>query len=388
MQFSRLGNRNSLCLAALLILICLATFDDASRALSRGSIQKKVGQWNPRNTGADVQFVGDQVCAQCHQRVIESYSQSPMRMAMESVGESRVLVANPVLSFRNGPYLYLIKRKDKQSFYTVSDGKGSITVSILYAFGRGKAGQTYVFQNESELYESRVSFYKDIAGLDLTVGTADKIPASLKEALGRRLSEDETKNCFICHSGKSMSGGKINLEKVSHGIRCETCHGPGGSHVDAVQLGEPGRNLIFNPNRLGGDELSQDFCAACHRPNNDFEKMRSLQTNNVRFQPYRIFYSKCYSDDRRISCTACHNPHEPVKEDTAYYDAKCLVCHTVQSRKNARPNSTDQGSAISCKVATKDCVSCHMQKIGLVQTHFKFTDHYIRVVKSGAAYPK
>jgi hypothetical protein len=59
----------------------------------------------------------------------------------------------------------------------------------------------------------------------------------------------------------------------------------------------------------------------------------------------------------------------------------------VQSRKNARPNSTDQGSAISCKVATKDCVSCHMQKIGPVQTHFKFTDHYIRVVKSGAAYP-
>ncbi|MDQ2920319.1 MAG: cytochrome c3 family protein [Acidobacteriota bacterium] len=335
----------------------------------------------------NIEFVGDRLWALYHQKQVALYSQSPMGMAMESVVDSRVLGANPVLTFRHGPYSYLIKRKVKQSFYTVSDGKESLTVPILYAFGQGKAGQTYVLQYQGELYESRVSFYKEIAGLDFTVGTANNIPASLKEALGRRLSEDETKDCFGCHSSKSMNGGKINLEKVIPGIRCETCHGPGARHVAAIQSGEPGGKLIFNPRRLSSDQLSQEFCSACHRSTGDFEKMRSLQINNVRFQPYRIFYSKCYSDDRRIGCTACHNPHEPVKEDITYYDAKCLACHARLSKTRATAMPSTQGLALSCKVGTKDCVSCHMQKIGPPQTHFKFTDHYIRIVKSRAAYP-
>src|ERR1041385_2007887 len=40
-----------------------------------------------------------------------------------------------------------------------------------------------------------------------------------------------------------------------------------------------------------------------------------------------------------------------------------------------------------CKVATKDCVPCHMPKLGPPAAHFKFTDHFIRVVKSNEVYP-
>ena len=146
------------------------------------------------------------------------------------------------------------------------------------------------------------------------------------------------------------------MEKVVPGIRCETCHGPGGSHVAAIQSGETGANLIFNPQRLSSDELSQEFCSACHRRTGDFEKLRSLQINNVRFQPYRVFYSKCYSNDRRIGCTACHNPHEPVKGDITYYDAKCLACHARLSKATGAALPSPQGLALSCKVGTKDCV--------------------------------
>jgi hypothetical protein len=34
-----------------------------------------------------------------------------------------------------------------------------------------------------------------------------------------------------------------------------------------------------------------------------------------------------------------------------------------------------------CRVSTKDCASCHMPKLGPPAAHFKFTDHYIRIVK-------
>jgi hypothetical protein len=42
---------------------------------------------------------------------------------------------------------------------------------------------------------------------------------------------------------------------------------------------------------------------------------------------------------------------------------------------------------VACKVATKDCVSCHMPKLGPPAAHFKFTDHYIRIVKPKETYP-
>jgi cytochrome c peroxidase len=113
-----------------------------------------------------------------------------------------------------------------------------------------------------------------------------------------------------------------------------------------------------------------------------------MELNNVRFQPYRLFHSKCYSDDRRISCTACHDPHEPVRQDAAYYDSKCAACHAPKGGAAAlRTAAKSQATERPCKVATKDCVSCHMPKLGPPAAHFKFTDHYIRVVKPSEVYP-
>jgi len=41
-----------------------------------------------------------------------------------------------------------------------------------------------------------------------------------------------------------------------------------------------------------------------------------------------------------------------------------------------------------CKVATSNCVTCHMPKYDLPQTHAVFTDHEIRVVREGALDPR
>ena len=156
--------------------------------------------------------------------------------------------------------------------------------------------------------------------------------------------------------------------------------------MKASKAGEPSARLIFNPKRLSGDDLSQEFCASCHRGNDDFSLLKSMETNNVRFQPYRIFNSKCYSDDRRISCTACHDPHEPLKQETAYYDAKCMACHA--SRDTAVKIQQGASSLLAgCKVGTKDCASCHMPKVAPPGAHFTFTDHYIRIAKPNEAYP-
>jgi hypothetical protein len=374
--------RRAACLAHL--LICGIVFGVSSGA----SVQKiSVERWNPTRVSPGVTLVGDKVCAECHKSKAASQSQSSMGMAMESIRDSKILTENPKMSFRSGPYSYEITRKGDQSFYTVTDGKEAISLPVLFAFGQGKAGQTYVLQYDGAYYESLVSFYNEIKSLDFTLGAPRDVPRSLLGAVGRRLSKSETLSCFGCHSTGGVIGSNLHLDKLTLGVKCEACHGPGGNHVSAGKAGEPNAKLIFNPARLGGDELTQDFCAACHRGAGEFATLKGMGVNNVRFQPYRIFNSKCYSDDRRISCAACHDPHESLNESAAYYDSKCLACHAAggkSARAAAKPNA--QASAPACRLGTKNCASCHMPEVELPGAHFKFTDHYIRVVRPNEPY--
>ena len=341
-----------------------------------------VRRWNPRRVPVDTAFVGDQACGECHKKQIASHGQSGMAIAMEPVAGSKVLSENPKLSMRVGPYNYEITRNGKQSSYSVTDGNETISFPIIYAFGQGRMGQTYMLERDGRFYESLVSFYDEPKALDFTIGAPRSVPKSLNDAVGRLLSANEVANCFSCHAtGAVMGGSQLRLDKFAHGIRCEACHGPGAQHIAATKAGETPAKSIYNPGLLSGDELSQQFCASCHRGADEFSLLRSMEINNVRFQPYRIFHSKCYSDDRKISCIACHNPHESLREDAAYYDKRCLECHSL------RDKAAKAGAGKSCPVADQDCTSCHMPKIEVKAAHFKFTDHYIRVVKAGEKFP-
>jgi hypothetical protein len=342
-----------------------------------------VQRWNPKRIPADTVFTGDQACGECHKKHFASHGQSGMAMAMEPVAGSLVLNGNPKLSMRVGPYTYEIKRNGKQSTYSVTDGKDTISLPIVYAFGQGKMGQTYVFERDGKYFESMVSFYAESKSLDFTIGAPRGVPASLTDAVGRLLSANEVNNCFGCHAtGAVVTGSQLRLDKFAHGIRCEACHGPGGRHIAAVKAGDTPAKSIYNPGLLDGDELTQHFCAGCHRSAEEFSLLKSMEINNVRFQPYRIYLSKCYSDDRNISCIACHNPHEPLREDPAYYDRRCFECHSLRDK-----SAKTAGDGKSCPVADKDCTSCHMPKVDIPTAHFKFTDHYIRIVRPGEKYP-
>jgi formate-dependent nitrite reductase cytochrome c552 subunit len=373
--------RQSLLLAVAIALSLLAVAVVMLEPLSVSGQVNAIARWNPRRVPADAVFIGDQACAECHKKYLASYAPTGMAMAMEPIATSKVLGDHPQLTMRNGPYFYQINRNGKQSTYSVTDGKDTITFPIIYAFGQGKMGQTYVLERDGKFYESLVSFYNETKALDFTIGAPRNVPATLNDAVGRLLSANEVSNCFGCHATGALSGSQLKLDKFVHGVRCESCHGPGGKHVAAIKEGEPGSKLIFNPGRLSGDELTQQFCASCHRGSDEFSLLKSLEINNVRFQPYRIFHSKCYSDDKQISCTACHNPHENLKEDAAYYDSKCLACHSLKG-KPAKAESKG-----TCPVADKDCTSCHMPKVEVKAAHFDFTDHYIRVVRPGEKFP-
>ena len=208
-------------LVLMLVASALIVFDPLS--VSGQAIRR----WNPRRVPADTVFLGDAVCLDCHKK-FASFGHSGMAMAMEQVGGSKILSDNPQLTMRVGAYSYQIKRDGKQSFYSVTDGKGTITLPILYAFGQGKMGQTYVLQHEGKFYESLVSFYNEPKALDFTIGAPRSEPKSLLGAVGRVLPPSEVSACFSCHATGAVIGSQLRLENFTHGIRCESCHGPGG----------------------------------------------------------------------------------------------------------------------------------------------------------------
>lgn len=349
--------------------------------------------WRSNKPFAEAGYLGAQSCAECHEQESKTQHATGMGRALETAAESRVLRANPRMTFRFGAYTFEIKREGDQSIYSVSDGARTVAEPILYSFGQGKAGQTYVFRRDGVFYESRVSYYRDINGLDFTIGYERKAPPTLEEALGRAISMDEARSCFSCHATAAVYGKTLQLERLMSGVSCEACHGPGRDHVNAMRAQPLADKKIFNPGRMSADELTQEFCGSCHR---SAESVMTLAQhggiNNVRFQPYRIFTSRGHDpNDDRLSCTACHNPHEPLQERAADYDPKCFACHqssaSLKRPRTARAERADGRTAKPCPVAKRDCTTCHMPKVEIPGSHFKFTDHRIRIARPGEAFP-
>ncbi len=141
-------------------------------------------KWRPTHELATVRYVGSSACAQCHAPLTAKRLANPMSRALALVADCEVLKSHPRLNFRNGPYTYQIVRDGNRSLYTISDGPNSISEPVLYCFGQGKAGQTYVFQHRGVFYESRVSYYQEIQGLDFTILHTHSVPESLEEGSG------------------------------------------------------------------------------------------------------------------------------------------------------------------------------------------------------------
>jgi hypothetical protein len=323
------------------------------------------------------QPAGKITCATCHPQEARSQPKTAMGRGIELPDDQVTLKEHSKLTFESNGYKYLIERKDGVSTYTVSDGASSLALPIRYAFG--VSSQTFVFEHDGHFYESLVSYYPTAGGLAITMGSERLRPHNLLEAMGRQTSNDEIVACFGCHSSGGVSQGQLTLDSMKPGLDCEHCHVGAQAHLEAMALRKP----AATPKKLGemSAEDTSNFCGQCHRTWDTVVRLRTWGEVNVRFQPYRLANSKCFlGNDRRIACTACHNPHANLVRDDASYDHNCLACHGQ--------SSVSGGVKLkSCPVAAAKCVSCHMPKMELPGSHSLFTDHQIRIVHPGDPYP-
>lgn len=326
----------------------------------------------PQITSAD--------CRDCHLQAATQPS-TTMGHALETVEKSKVLSAHPLLTTKVGKYGYRIERKQNQSIYSVTDGTQTITMPIRWAVGASFAiGQTYILEKDGKFYESRVSWFRELKGLGPTLGSQNSMPANLDDAVGRLMSHDDLFECLRCHSTDAVSKQELTLQTMVPGVQCAHCHGGLAKHLTAeVGASFPSQQAPDQAYHLEGKSAEQvaDFCGNCHRTWAQIAAQGNPSIANVRFQPYRLTESQCFDPyDPRISCLACHDPHKEVDTKPADYDATCKACH-----------DGGKAGAKTCHVSASGCVTCHMPKLELPGGHFRFTDHRIRIVKPGEAYP-
>jgi Cytochrome c554 and c-prime len=342
--------------------------------------------WPTKGTVPFDAFAGENACGECHSKKRSSQLTTPMAQAAIRLPEHAPSPEIAVATLQLGPYLYRISSDQFGSRLAVSSGKQSITASIAWIFGAGVHGRTYILDHEGAFYESQVSSFAALGGLDLTPGHSPVDAGNLKNALGEQLSTSAAARCFGCHTTYSTTNSKFDVSRAVPGIHCEQCHGPGTAHINAIHADERSEalNAIFNPRYLSPVE-SVDFCGACHRTSMDVvESTEAYGPINTRFQPYRLEKSRCWgtAGDARLTCIACHNPHEPLVHDASSYDQRCLACHTARETQSPGHDTTPA----VCPVATANCTSCHMPKSDVPGMHAKFTDHYIRIVRTGESY--
>ena len=312
-------------------------------------------------------------CAACHIEIYEAQLASRHAQTLRPFEGSRLslyLAARPLAE--DGGYRFAYSH----GVVTAGRGQDETAARLEWAFGGGGLGFTAVGRFGGQYFEHRVSYFTMARSPGVTPGQPAGPPSSAAAALGVFKKPPEAYECFNCHSTglERDSAGGPDFAAMIPGVHCERCHGPGESHIAAARGNRSPaqiRQAIFNAGRAS-PRVSVPTCGGCHRmpaPGKESPHPELDNPVSVRFQPVGLMASQCFRRSGRLSCVTCHDPHrDAVRNDGAFYSAKCLACH-------AAPAAT---SSACPRERQRDCLPCHMRRAALAP-YLVFTDHRIRV---------
>ncbi len=272
-----------------------------------------------------------------------------------------------------------IRRSGDRFVYSVAMlGRPAVTLPIEIMMGGQRHGLGFLSRVEqldgiplerSALIQARYAWSVSQNQLVLAPGCSAEKPRSYQTAFGLVLSPTYENKCLVCH-GKpdTLGAGKDG------GVRCESCHGPGWQHLQAVSKGTP-RTGIVNPRNLSPDE-SIAICAQCHVGLTRFSDP-SPDDLLVANQVLALKNSECFiQSGKALACTTCHDPHKNTADDLKTSIKACLGCHSTVARRRA---------AICPVNAVDACLGCHMPSVEMGPFHL--VDHQIRVHPEQALKP-
>jgi hypothetical protein len=394
-------------LRIILLVLLFAGLHQLIFVTARASQEKTKAQ-SAQPSGTNDGYVGSAACSGCHAGIYQQFSQTSMGRSMSSASaEFLRTVPLPASYFdqKTNRHFEVYEREARlyQTEYGV-DGAGQETFrdtqQIDWIIGSGMNGMSAIARRDNYLFQAPLSFYSK-------PGTWGPSPGY--EFADYGFNRPILAGCIFCHSGRPrpVAGTNGRFEDPAFSemrVGCENCHGPGAAHIQAMKPGakRPGvkTTLVVNPAKLD-PYIADNICMGCHqtgdvrvlKPGKSYQDFRPgtrlddtlaiLLVPPTRESPpqadhvehyYSMTLSKCYrASGGRLSCITCHDPHvQPSEEEApAYFNAKCLNCHTKAS-------CTSPSEARRRTTPLDNCIGCHMPQRDIqVISHSSATNHRI-----------
>ena len=337
----------------------------------RPDLQEKEKKAAPRD-----RYVGDETCGSCHRDKLESFFRTAHHLTSRqpaagtiagtfALGTNTLKTSNPGLYFRmdaKGGRFY------QTAIWGIPLSATSQTEPIDLVIGSGRKGQTYLFWKGDRLFQLPVSYWIELGQWVNSPGYTDGYANFDRPVMTR---------CLECHASyaESLAGpppdNHYKKSSLALGISCERCHGPGSEHVSRRQSGSADTRMqrIVNPAKLPRDR-DVEVCAQCHagmrwpiaaafsyvpgeRLDEYLDQDRSDPNAKIDVHGGQVTLlqrSRCYQSSAAMSCSTCHDVHEPQR-DAAAFSSRCLTCHKVED--------CGMFPKMGPKI-TVGCVDCHM----------------------------
>ena len=333
-------------------------------------------------------FVGDAACLSCHRDQGTSYPHTSHHLTSQPANKDSILgsfhegsnvlmIADPATATDN-PGLYFKMEAKPNGFYqtAVAGWPGQLktrTERMDVVIGSGVRGQSYLYWHGERLFELPVSYWSDGSRWINSPGFKDGTMIFSRAVIPR---------CMECHATSIQArspdplSNQYDPASLVTGIACERCHGSGAAHIALHQGNKSSApntstaEAILNPAKFSRDR-QVDLCALCHNgirseelvpafsyvpgksldaylhPNEgDLAAHPDVHGNQVGL----LEKSRCYVSSPNMSCSTCHDVHQPERAAAAYSD-RCLSCHKVESCGMAK--------TMGHKIA-ENCIDCHM----------------------------
>lgn len=307
-------------------------------------------------------FVGNSSCRNCHPSEFASWTGTRHAMTLSSASSAGLGSrapgggAVPLAGYEmreQGGRLSLIRSYPQPS-----------TRPLDYALGSGKTGMTYIaLVDGNQLMEARMSYFPEHRQWEITPG--QELPKEGDSPFGRTHSEQDARRCLGCHSS-AIDKNSLRTAPDYYGVGCESCHGPGRAHVDAMMSGKAGDIHMERLGRLSPVALNER-CGKCHRSAQQVQVDTPEAEQTHRFQPFALLRSRCRTaDNSPLPCLGCHTAHNNATTDRDYYNRICMQCHSAggssASHGQTQPLRFPVKSGRKCPVnSTARCIDCHMR---------------------------
>lgn len=325
-------------------------------------------------------YVGSANCKACHEASYAEWQKSDHFLAMQPANDSTVLGDFDQRTFvADGVTNTFFKKDGKYYINTEGDDGINHDYEVLYTFGYFPLQQYLVAFPGGRLQSTRVSWNsRDKKWFHQYAGQSVYHKDWLHWTGN---SQNWNTMCASCHSTDLRKNydeqtDSYNTTWKEINVTCESCHGPGSSHIEYINSKKYRKGIRLDNAGLayGRDTIAQlqlNTCAACHARKSDVaatlirshEIMDDLIPQVISTEMYfadgqikeedyeygSFTQSKMFHNN--VRCSNCHNPHSGKLRLTG--NNLCLSCH--------KPNyNTEAHHFHQQETEGAQCINCHM----------------------------